>query len=108
MLRHYCCFFTCRISEEDFEVLAGNLQLLVVHQREVFDKMHETVERDVNNAKIGGILLRAAPLLRQLLRFYCENHPKAVDLILQNRLPSFAFFLGGGGGGENRLMSQKY
>uniref|UniRef100_A0A914ZBL5 Rho guanine nucleotide exchange factor 7 n=1 Tax=Parascaris univalens TaxID=6257 RepID=A0A914ZBL5_PARUN len=73
------------ISEEDFEVLAGNLQLLVVHQREVFDKMHETVERDVNNAKIGGILLRAAPLLRQLLRFYCENHPKAVDLILQNR-----------------------
>uniref|UniRef100_A0A914RXQ3 Uncharacterized protein n=1 Tax=Parascaris equorum TaxID=6256 RepID=A0A914RXQ3_PAREQ len=65
----YCCY-PCRISEEDFEVLAGNLQLLVVHQREVFDKMHETVERDVNNAKIGGILLRAAPLLRQLLRFY--------------------------------------
>ncbi|VDM47571.1 unnamed protein product [Toxocara canis] len=73
------------ISEEDFQVLAGNLQLLVVHQREVFDKVHDAVEKDANNAKIGGILLRAAPLLRQLLRFYCENHPKAVDLILRNR-----------------------
>ncbi|VDK21882.1 unnamed protein product, partial [Anisakis simplex] len=73
------------VSDENYQVLCGNLQLLVVHQSEVFEKMNESVQSNPNNAKIGGILLRAAPLLRQLLRFYCENHPKAVDLILRNR-----------------------
>lgn len=74
-----------RISEKDFQVLAGNLQLLISHQRELLNDIKEAVEKDAINARIGGLLLRAAPNLRHLLRLYCQNHPKAVDLILKNK-----------------------
>ncbi|VDO34411.1 unnamed protein product [Brugia timori] len=74
-----------KISEKDFQVLAGNLQLLITHQRELLSDIKEAAEKDATNARIGGLLLKAAPNLRHLLRLYCENHPKAVDLILRNK-----------------------
>uniref|UniRef100_A0A915Q779 SH3 domain-containing protein n=1 Tax=Setaria digitata TaxID=48799 RepID=A0A915Q779_9BILA len=74
-----------KISEVDFKLLAGNLLLLITHQRELLSDIKEAIEKDAANARIGGLLLRAAPNLRHLLRIYCENHPKAVDLILRNK-----------------------
>ncbi|KAM3728117.1 Rho guanine nucleotide exchange factor [Dirofilaria immitis] len=74
-----------KISENDFEVLVGNLQLLIAHQSELLSNMKGAVEKDATNARIGGLLLRAAPNLRHLLRLYCQNHPKAVDLILRKK-----------------------
>ncbi|EJD74350.1 rho guanine nucleotide exchange factor 7 [Loa loa] len=74
-----------KISEKDFQVLAGNLQLLITHQRELLCDIKEAAEKDATNARIGGLLLKAAPNLRHLLRVYCQNHPKAVDLILRNK-----------------------
>ncbi|VDK78591.1 unnamed protein product [Litomosoides sigmodontis] len=74
-----------KISEKDFQILAGNLQLLITHQRELLKDIKEAVDKDAVNARIGGLLLRAAPNLRHLLRLYCQNHPKAVDLILRNK-----------------------
>ncbi|VDK64503.1 unnamed protein product [Onchocerca ochengi] len=75
-----------KISENDFQVLAGNLQLLIAHQRELLSDIKEAIEKDAINARIGGLLLRAAPNLRRLLRLYCQNHPNAVDLILRNKI----------------------
>ncbi|VDK57033.1 unnamed protein product [Gongylonema pulchrum] len=74
-----------KISDEDFRILAGNLQLLIAQQREILNEISDAVGKDTTNARIGGLLLKAAPVLRQLLRLYCENHPKAVDLVLRNK-----------------------
>lgn len=83
MQKHEFCVF--RISEKDFQILTGNLQLLITHQRELLKDIKEAVDKDATSARIGGLLLRAAPNLRHLLRLYCQNHPKAVDLILRNK-----------------------
>lgn len=80
-----------RISDVEFSTLAGNLQFLVLQQNELLEQIKETVENDGYLAKIGGILLLAAPSLRYLHRSYCENHPRAVDLILRNRFIFFIF-----------------
>ncbi|CAG9533513.1 unnamed protein product [Cercopithifilaria johnstoni] len=74
-----------KISEKDFQILAGNLQLLITHQHQLLSDIKEAVDEDPTNARIGGLLLKAAPNLRHLLRLYCQNHPKAVDLILRNK-----------------------
>ncbi|VDN02275.1 unnamed protein product [Thelazia callipaeda] len=74
-----------KISDKEFKILAGNLHILVVHQRDLSIAIRNAVEKDSSNARIGGLLLKAAPNLRQLYRHYCENHPKAVDLVLSNK-----------------------
>ncbi|VDD84909.1 unnamed protein product, partial [Enterobius vermicularis] len=73
-----------KIPEEEFAILCGNLQEIIVYQQEILSEIQEAVTKNLSNAKVGGILLNAAPKFRSLLHLYCTNHPRAIDLVLKS------------------------
>ncbi|CAJ0583300.1 unnamed protein product, partial [Mesorhabditis spiculigera] len=69
------------MPSEDYDTLCGNIEQILIFQTDVMHKINLTLEDDVPKQRLGGVLIASAPALRDMLMAYCENHPRAVEVI---------------------------
>lgn len=69
------------LSPEDYAVLSYCVEEIAALQRLTLYRLKDALSLDVSQQRIGGILLSAAAELKRLLVAYCENHPKAVEVM---------------------------
>ncbi|KAK6058563.1 hypothetical protein COOONC_03867 [Cooperia oncophora] len=69
------------LSPEDYSVLSCYIEDIAALQRLTLYRLKDALNLDVSQQRIGGILISCAAELRRLLVAYCENHPKAVEVM---------------------------
>ncbi|XGW33471.1 hypothetical protein V3C99_017692 [Haemonchus contortus] len=69
------------LSPEDYSVLSCYIEDIAALQRVTLYRLKDALSLDVSQQRIGGILISCAAELKRLLVAYCENHPKAVEVL---------------------------
>ncbi|VDM55176.1 unnamed protein product [Angiostrongylus costaricensis] len=69
------------LSQEDYAIFSCYIEDIAALQSNTLFRLRETFRLDVSQQRIGGVLLSSAAELKKLLIAYCENHPKAVEVL---------------------------
>ncbi|KAK5984724.1 Rho guanine nucleotide exchange factor 7 [Trichostrongylus colubriformis] len=69
------------LSPEDYSVLSCYIEDIAALQRLTLHRLKDALSLDISQQRIGGILISCAAELKRLLMAYCENHPKAVEVL---------------------------
>ncbi|KJH41839.1 SH3 domain protein [Dictyocaulus viviparus] len=69
------------LSPEDYAILSCYIEEIFTLQKNTLIQLKETASLNVSRQRIGGILISTAGELKRLLVAYCENHPKAVEVL---------------------------
>lgn len=69
------------LSPEDYAILSCYIEDIAALQSSTLLRLKETFSLDVSQQRVGGVLISSAAELRKLLVGYCENHPKAVEIL---------------------------
>ncbi|KAK6766475.1 hypothetical protein RB195_026029 [Necator americanus] len=69
------------LTPEDYAVLSCYIEDIAALQKSTLYRLKEALSLEVSQQRIGGILISCAAELKRLLVAYCENHPKAVEVL---------------------------
>ncbi|EPB76747.1 hypothetical protein ANCCEY_04183 [Ancylostoma ceylanicum] len=69
------------LTPEDYAVLSCYIEDIAALQKSTLYRLKEALSLEVPHQRIGGILIASAAELKRLLVAYCENHPKAVEVL---------------------------
>ncbi|KAI1730928.1 betaPIX coiled coil domain-containing protein [Ditylenchus destructor] len=69
------------LSEEEYTVLCANLRSIMELRRDLLEHCEEQSRNPLNEQRIGQVFLDFAPKFYPLLKTYCENHWRAMELI---------------------------
>ncbi|WKY16744.1 hypothetical protein Q1695_001397 [Nippostrongylus brasiliensis] len=69
------------LSIEDYGVLSCYIEEIAALQRITLYRLKDAMSLEISQQRIGGILISCAAELKPLLVAYCENHPKAVEVM---------------------------
>ncbi|CAJ0933720.1 unnamed protein product, partial [Mesorhabditis belari] len=91
------------MPDEDYDTLCGNIEQILHFQTDVMHKINLTLDDEVIKQRIGGVLINSAPPLKDMLMAYCENHPRAVE-VMNEKEESLKLFVETIGGKYNELV----
>jgi len=85
------------LTPTEFKVLVGNYQELIqCHRTYILNSIKAESVKAAKEQRIGKIFLDNAPKLESIHRLYCENHPKAVQVIEKHKEALGTFMESGG------------
>ncbi len=92
-----CVHFSFRLTAAETKVLIGNLpELIQCHLTYVLNPIRAEQGKPLKEQRIGKTFLDNAPKLESSHKSYCENHPKAVQVIEKHKEALGSFMEGKG------------
>uniref|UniRef100_A0A914WN16 Rho guanine nucleotide exchange factor 7 n=1 Tax=Plectus sambesii TaxID=2011161 RepID=A0A914WN16_9BILA len=73
------------LDKQSCDTIVSNIELIIEQQLEILQSVEQFLSSPNAQQRVGGVLLSLAPNMKHLLRAYCENHPKAVEILNEKR-----------------------
>uniref|UniRef100_A0A914XWX9 Uncharacterized protein n=1 Tax=Panagrolaimus superbus TaxID=310955 RepID=A0A914XWX9_9BILA len=74
-----------KFNDEEGSILGSNLEQIIRLKAQLLENVVNQAKLELNQQRIGGAFLDAAPRLKELLTEYCLNHPSVVSLLNSKR-----------------------